>query len=106
MESQKRQPEPEDKGVERPGPGLPQSRAQVVVLTAMMHHMRSPEHSGSMAHSVEDIITQVFQEEEDEPGPPGHWNLEKLELIGKEEGSKNQRLRNEPEKDIPQSHRD
>ena len=59
----------EDPAEDEAGTGLPQRGGKVVVLTLVMHRMRSPEHIAFMAQTVVPVVTEVVEDEGKQPDP-------------------------------------
>ncbi len=66
-----RQPEPKDEAKgDAAGPSLAESCAEVIALGRVMDHVRSPEETAFMAAAMKHVISKIFGEEQQQPGPP------------------------------------
>jgi len=85
-----RKPEQHNRCVEYPikeagKPALANGDAQVVLFTGMMNNMEIPKQSRFVAHTMKNVVCEIIDQKQDDPGPPGvSRKLVRGQLVTKE----------------------
>ncbi len=104
-ETNQRQPQPENEAERNAaGPRLAESGAEVITLRRMMDYMRSPEKTAFMATAMEDVVGEIFGEEQEHPGPPLVSDMEDGEAMDEAIAGEQQDLGEETDDHVADAH--